>query len=197
MSVDAPDRPAPVGDDAVGKLLAAVDGAGDAALGRFRGRPWADMGAAVLSNLSDYGYVWVALALWKARRRGPARRRAIRALAGAGVTSYSVNKLAKAVVGRGRPDGATAGAAGQLAVRSPSSSSFPSGHTLAAFCTAVVLTEGPAETAAALGFAGAVAASRVHLRAHHASDVVGGAVIGTVAGLVVRRLVGRGCRQAE
>lgn len=172
----------------VARLLGSIDEVGEATVGRFRGKPWADTGAAVLSNLADYGYVWVALAAWKARRPGPARRRAVLALAGAGVTSYSVNKVAKRLVGRTRPSGATAGPAG---VRRPTSSSFPSGHTLAAFCTALVLTEGTAQTAGALGFATAVAASRVHLRAHHASDVVGGAVIGTGAGLVVRHLLAR------
>jgi membrane-associated phospholipid phosphatase len=43
----------------------------------------------------------------------------------------------------------------------------------------------------ALLFASAtlVGLSRLHLRAHHASDVVGGAAIGTVIGLLGRRLV--------
>jgi len=40
-----------------------------------------------------------------------------------------------------------------------------------------------------VGFASAVAISRVHLRAHHPSDVVGGAVIGSVLGLGLRPLV--------
>lgn len=200
MTLRAPARAGPVdpvpdpgGDDAgLARLLALIDDAGEASLGRLRGQRWADTAAAVVSNLADYGYVWVALALWKARRAGHGRRRAVLALAGAGVTSYCVNKLAKQLVGRGRPDGASAPTGnGRLAVRRPTSSSFPSGHTLAAFCTAVVLTEGTAETGGALGFAVAVAASRVHLRAHHASDVVGGAVIGTVAGLAVRRLLSR------
>ncbi|MGH9093304.1 MAG: phosphatase PAP2 family protein, partial [Acidimicrobiales bacterium] len=65
------------------------------------------------------------------------------------------------------------------------------GHTLAAFCTAAVLADTPAELAAYLAFAGAVAASRVHLEAHHASDVAGGAVIGTVLGAAVRRVARR------
>jgi undecaprenyl-diphosphatase len=180
------------GDTGLAQFLTLIDNAGEASLGRLRGQAWADTTAAVVSNLADYGYVWVALALWKARRAGRARRQAIVALAGAGVTSFCVNKLAKQLVDRGRPDGATTPTGnGRVVVRRPTSSSFPSGHTLAAFCTAMVLTEGTAETAAALGFAVVVAASRVHLRAHHASDVVGGAVIGTVAGLAVRRLLGR------
>jgi membrane-associated phospholipid phosphatase len=42
-----------------------------------------------------------------------------------------------------------------------------------------------------LGFAGAVAASRVHLRAHHPSDVVGGAVIGALLGVALRPVIDR------
>src|ERR1700723_3391697 len=57
---------------------------------------------------------------------------------------------------------------------------------LAAFCTAVVLSESDAQAAVYVGFAGAVAASRVHLRAHHPSDVVGGAAIGSTLGLLLR-----------
>ena len=71
-------------------------------------------------------------------------------------------------------------------MRTPTSSSFPSGHTLAAFCTAFVLADSDAGTAANVGFATAVAASRVHLRAHHPTDVIGGAVIGSVLGLGLR-----------
>lgn len=177
-------------EDTLLRVLAPVDGAADATFRRLRGRPWADAAAAVLSNVSDYGYVWIGVALWKARRPGAARRRAVLELAGAGITSYAVNKGVKLLVGRSRPTGAPAGAAGgssHVAVRTPSSSSFPSGHTLAAFCTAVVLTEGKAQTAGALTLATAVAASRVHLGAHYASDVLGGALMGSAAGLLVRR----------
>lgn len=188
MSVESPARSPEAGNATVARLLASLDDAGDAAFGRLRGRPWADAAAAAVSNLSDYGYIWVAAALWKARRPGPGRRRAVAELAGAGITSYAVNRAAKLLVGRGRPEGASAGGAG-LVVRRPTSSSFPSGHTLAAFCTALVLTESPAATTSALTFAGLVAASRVHLRAHHASDVLGGAVIGVAAGAMVRRVI--------
>ena len=37
--------------------------------------------------------------------------------------------------------------------------------------------------------------SRLHLRAHHASDVVGGAVIGTAIGLIGRRLLVTGAEE--
>jgi undecaprenyl-diphosphatase len=158
----------------------------DAAFEPLRGRPRVDAAAALVSNVADYGLVWVALALFKARRRGPDRRRALAALTLAGVSSYGVNRAAKKAVQRQRPDEHL-----EAAVRTPSSSSFPSGHTLAAFTTAFALAGSSAETAAYVGFAGAVAASRVHLRAHHPSDVVGGAAIGALLGLILRPVLNR------
>lgn len=186
------DAPVTTGGDGApsGGLLGALgsfDEAVDAAVGRLRGRPAADTAAVVLSNLADYGFAWAVAAAVKGRRPGPARRRAVRALAVAGVASFGVNAAVKGVVRRRRPEGATS----REGVRTPTSSSFPSGHTLAAFCTAVVLAETPGERAAYLAFAGAVAASRVHLEAHHASDVAGGAVIGAALGAVARRLLPR------
>ena len=156
----------------------------DAAFEPLRGRPEVDRIAAVVSNLADYGFIWVLLAGLKARRRGADRRRAVVGLATAGFSSLIVSRMVKAAVERQRPeDHLDAG------VRTPTSSSFPSGHTLAAFCTAFVLGDTQAGTAANVGFATAVAASRVHLRAHHSTDVIGGAVIGSVLGLGLRPIV--------
>lgn len=164
--------------------MTAVDQALDAAFEPLRGRPGVDSAAAVVSNLSDFGLVWVVLALLKARRRGPGRRRAVVALGAAGVSSLLVSRAAKAAVARARPEEHL-----EAQVRAPTSTSFPSGHTLAAFCTAVVLPETSAARVAGVGFAGAVAASRVHLRAHHPTDVLGGAAIGAALGLGLRPVV--------
>ena len=164
--------------------MSTIDEAVDAAFEPLRGRPEIDRVAAVVSNLADYGFIWVLLAGLKARRRGPDRRRAIVALAAAGFSSLLVSRVVKAAVERQRPEDHL-----DASVRTPSSSSFPSGHTLAAFCTAFVLGDSEAGTAANVGFATAVAASRVHLRAHHPTDVIGGAVIGSVLGLGLRPIV--------
>jgi undecaprenyl-diphosphatase len=170
-------------------VIAEFDRSVDTALDRLRGRPRLELAARVVSNLADYGFAWSLVAAAKGRRRGEARRRAAQALALAGVSSAAVNAAVKQVVDRARPVPEPEGGGGEhLWVRQPASSSFPSGHTLAAFCTAVVLADTPAEAVAYLGFATAVASSRVYLRAHHASDVVGGAVIGTGLGLVARRV---------
>ena len=106
-----------------------------------------------------------------------------------------VSRAAKAAVERQRPEEQL-----EALVRTPSSSSFPSGHTLAAFCTAFVLPETSTGTVACVSFATAVAASRVHLRAHHATDVLGGAAIGSMLGLGLRpvvRLVTPGANRAR
>jgi undecaprenyl-diphosphatase len=164
--------------------MTAIDDAVNAAFEPLRGNPQADRTAALVSNLADYGFVWVLLAALKARRRGPNRRRAVVGLAAAGFSSLIVSRIVKAAVERQRPDDHLL-----ATVRTPSSSSFPSGHTLAAFCTAFVLADSDTQTAANVGFAAAVAASRVHLRAHHPTDVIGGAAIGSILGLGVRPLV--------
>lgn len=164
--------------------LSAIDEVVDAAFEPLRGRPEVDRAAAAISNLADYGFVWVALAGLKGRRRGAGRRRAVVALAAAGFSSMAVNRVVKQAVERQRPNDHL-----DAAVRTPTSSSFPSGHTLAAFCTAFVLADSSAGTVATVGFASAVAASRVHLRAHHATDVLGGAAIGSILGLGLRPIV--------
>ena len=171
-------------------MLATFDRRVEAAFQLVRGRRRFDLGAVIVSNLADYGLAWSLLAALKGRRRGPARRRAVRMLALAGVSSASVNALLKSGVGRRRPE-APSPSRESLLVRTPTSSSFPSGHTLAAFCTAVALADGPPELLAYTGFATAVGASRIHLGAHHATDVIGGAAVGVVIGIGVRRLAGR------
>jgi undecaprenyl-diphosphatase len=164
--------------------MARLDETVDAVFEPWRGHPRVDRAAALVSNLADYGFVWVVLAVVKGRRRGPGRRRAVVSLGTAGVSSLVVVRAAKSVVERQRPEEQL-----EVRVRTPTSNSFPSGHTLAAFATAVVLPDTSAEMAAYVGFAGAVAASRVHLRAHHPSDVLGGAAIGAALGLLLRPVV--------
>ena len=164
--------------------MTSIDETIDAAFEPWRKNHRVNRGSALVSNLADYGLIWVIVALFKARRRGPDRRRAMVSLALAGVSSYGVNRAVKSAVGRERPEEHL-----DASVRMPSSSSFPSGHTLAAFCTAFVLPDTGGQTVASVGFASAVAVSRVHLRAHHPSDVLGGAAIGSVLGLALRPLV--------
>ncbi len=182
----------PPGPPGLARVVKAVDDGVDAWFEPLRGIPALDGIAKVVTGLGDHGIMWAATTVWRARHTGPERARAVRALTIAGIESTIVNRTLKAAVGRSRPDpeGLVLTAAG-VPVREPTSSSFPSGHTLAAFCAVTVMSQRDDRAGNVLLFASAslVGLSRLHLRAHHASDVLGGAAIGMALGLVGRRLL--------
>ncbi|HEX3566740.1 MAG TPA: phosphatase PAP2 family protein [Acidimicrobiales bacterium] len=164
----------------------------DAWFAPYRGAPSVDAAARIISGLGDHGLVWAVSTAWRARRSGARRNRAVRALAVAGVESSVVNAALKAFVGRPRPDPSDLRLGDNvIPLREPRTSSFPSGHTLAAFCAATVLSEHGDLGGNVLLFtcAGLVGVSRIHLQAHHASDVLGGVLVGTALGVVGRRFV--------
>ncbi|HCB34797.1 MAG TPA: hypothetical protein DEP69_06580 [Acidimicrobiaceae bacterium] len=104
--------------------------------------------------------------------------------------SLIVNQGIKRLFGRARPGAASANDTPHQ-LRQPITSSFPSGHASAAFCAAAVLSHrsrlAPLYRAAAI----LVSASRIHVRLHHASDVLAGAVIGEAIGRAAVRLMRR------
>jgi membrane-associated phospholipid phosphatase len=80
-------------------------------------------------------------------------------------------------------------------MRRPITSSFPSGHAASAFmCAGILATRRTAAPWFAL--AGLIAASRVYVRMHHASDVVAGAALGLALVPAARRFV-RGGRSKK
>jgi undecaprenyl-diphosphatase len=180
------------GDGTFADLVHQFDARVDSWFEPWRGNPSMDGVSKVVTGLGDRGLMWAVTAAWRARHTGPERARAVRALAVAGIESTVVNAALKRVIGRARPDRSDIRLTdGGIPVREPTSASFPSGHTLAAFCAATVMSQRHDRAGNALLFSGAalVGLSRLHLRAHHASDVLGGAAIGTVLGLIGRRLV--------
>lgn len=63
---------------------------------------------------------------------------------------------------------------------------FPSGHTAYAFAAATVLSNRYPKLRIPLYIsAGLIGLSRIYLGRHYASDVIGGAVVGTIAGSVI------------
>ncbi len=188
---EQPIPPMPAVEGLVG-LVRSVDDRVDAWFEPLRGKPALDGIAKVVTGLGDHGIMWAATTVWRARHTGPERARAVRALTIAGIESTIVNRTLKAVIGRSRPDpvGLVLTAAG-VPVREPTSSSFPSGHTLAAFCAVTVMSQRGDRAGNTLLFTSAtlVGLSRLHLRAHHASDVIGGAAIGMALGAIGRRFL--------
>jgi undecaprenyl-diphosphatase len=147
----------------------------------------ADAAAIGLSAAADHGAVVAGIVLADTLLR---RQRSLRTAAGllaiVGIPVVAVNTGLKRLVGRQRPD--PAAATGSTVLRRPSSSSFPSGHTLAVTTAAIALPSTPAGQVAALAGAGAVGWSRLRVGAHHPSDVLGGMAIGGLLGLGLRGL---------
>jgi membrane-associated phospholipid phosphatase len=108
------------------------------------------------------------------------RAAAARGLASVAVTSAVVNLGVKMIAGRGRPDRLANDSPHEQQVPMPMSSSFPSGHSAAAFAFATgVAAVLPVAGIPLRGLAALVAYSRVHTGVHYPGDVIAGALIGT------------------
>jgi len=126
--------------------------------------------AAPYTRAGDYGLFWVALGC----AVGPRRRTAVTVWGTLGV-NYAVKRLVR----RERPGV-------RAHVPLPASSSFPSSHAAMSAAAAIVLSRRhPSLTPVWIALAAAMAASRVVVGAHHASDVGAGVLLGTVTGAVL------------
>jgi undecaprenyl-diphosphatase len=167
-------------------LVHAFDDRADALVGRLRGKKAADRVFYTASALGDFGLIWVVYGLLRALRGGRTNERAaLRAIAATGIESVLVNVLLKSVFSRSRP---VEQPDHPLPLRQPLSSSFPSGHATAAFCGATLLSDGDPLAPLYFATAATVAASRVYVRIHHASDVAGGVLVGLALGQVGKRI---------
>jgi undecaprenyl-diphosphatase len=155
---------------------------------RLRGRPALDRLFYAASELGDFSLVWHLLGAARslAPGRGPAD--AARFSLTMGVESALVNGPVKALFGRIRPYDDDVVRPHRL--RRPRTSSFPSGHASAAFTAAALLSDDASPLAAAgvYAVAAVVSASRVHVRIHHPSDVVAGALLGVALGRIALRV---------
>jgi len=144
--------------------------------------PALDRAMARLSRAADYSrlsLISAAVLSAGAGRRG--RRAAASGLASVAVTATVVNLDLKPFGRRRRPDRATAQVPVARQVRMPASTSFPSGHSAAAFAFATGVGQVLPPVAIPLrGLAALVAYSRVHTGVHYPGDVVAGALTGTV-----------------
>jgi diacylglycerol kinase family enzyme/membrane-associated phospholipid phosphatase len=149
--------------------------------------PAVDRGYADLSRRADHGVLWLIAAGVLMLFGGV--RPAVRGLASLGVASMLANLVGKNVFGGERPHLAHVPLARQL-LKSPTSPSFPSGHSAsaAAFVTGIAF-ESPRAGAALAPLAGAVAYSRMHTGAHWLSDVVGGVALGATVATVGKLVV--------
>ena len=166
--------------------MARLDARVDAWFDRLRGRPAADRLFYGASELADFSLIWLILGALRGLRSEHDWHAAVRVGGLLTAESLLVNVGVKSFFRRHRPvhEGPR-----PLKLRQPRTSAFPSGHASAAFCAAGLLAEDDPLGPAYYAVAAVVAASRVHVRIHHASDVLAGAALGVALGRIGRRLV--------
>ncbi|MEO1056720.1 MAG: phosphatase PAP2 family protein [Actinomycetota bacterium] len=184
-----PDPSAVPGEGTLGPSIERFDRRVDEAFDRLRGNETLDQVFQAASTAGDFSLVWHALG----GVRGLATRRVDQVLIlaiGLGIESLIVNQGVKRLFRRPRP---TQQGVEGLEVRQPSTSAFPSGHASAATFAVVLLSawERPSRVAGWAAVGALVATSRVYVRIHHASDVIGGVVIGAGLGWAARRVARR------
>ncbi|HTA33601.1 MAG TPA: phosphatase PAP2 family protein [Solirubrobacteraceae bacterium] len=156
--------------------------------------PFLDRALVNITRAANYSRLWLviagALAVVAGRRGQRAAGRGIVAIA---VAAALANGPAKLIARRRRPFSRSR----PTLIRMPRSTSFPSGHTAAAFAFATAASaEMPVLAPVLVPVAGAVAYSRVHTGVHYPSDVTAGLAIGICSGLIAAPPRWRGSRLA-
>ena len=187
--------PAPEGNTVVpgqsqfGPHVDAFDERVDELLEQLRGNPITDRVFATASHVGDFSLIWHGIGIARGVTKGRPDQVIVLALM-LGTESLLVNQGVKRLFRRDRP---TQTGDDRLQVRRPRTSSFPSGHASSAAFAAMVLSGWDGRRVGMIWWkiAAIVGISRAYVRIHHGSDVVAGAVVGTLLGLVGRRITRR------
>ncbi|OLA19554.1 MAG: phosphatase PAP2 family protein [Dorea sp. 42_8] len=150
--------------------------------------PIGDVVVPLITRLGDAGIIWIILTVLlliipKTRKTG------VIMLAALLVDVLLCNVFIKNLVARTRPFDVNT--AVQLLVAKPRDYSFPSGHTAASFAsvTALYLAGEKKMWKAALVLAVLIALSRLYLYVHYPTDILGGIIVGIVAGYAAKRII--------
>ena len=145
--------------------------------------PLLDKILAFITSLGNAGIIWIVLAvvlliLPKTRRTG------IIVAAALLMDLILCNLILKNLVARVRPYDVNTAIA--ILIKKPLDFSFPSGHTAASFAamTALFLAKMKKAWIAALVLAVLIAFSRLYFYVHYPTDVLGGAVVGILSGIM-------------
>ncbi|MEQ1787656.1 MAG: phosphatase PAP2 family protein [Acidimicrobiales bacterium] len=169
------------------KVVVDFDEAVDARVDRIRGPRYLDRLMYGASELGDWSLIWHLIGAGQALLPGRDPMSAVRVSAILGVESLLVNGGIKSLFRRHRPVWEEDRPRPHR-VRTPHSSSFPSGHASSAFTAAGVLSQGDPLAPVYYVIAATIASSRVYVKMHHASDVLAGAALGVGLGVLARRV---------
>jgi undecaprenyl-diphosphatase len=169
------------------QLIVDFDEAIDQRVDRIRGHRAIDRLMYGASELGDWSLIWHLIGAGQGLLPGRDPMSAVRVSAILGVESVLVNGAIKSLFRRHRPVWEEDRPRPHR-VRTPQTSSFPSGHASSAFTAAVVLSQGDPLWPLYGGVAVVVASSRVYVKMHHASDVIAGAALGIGLGALARRV---------
>jgi membrane-associated phospholipid phosphatase len=148
---------------------------------RTRGHsPAVERAAKLLGKAGNNGAVWVAIGAVLAIVDG-SHREAWLICAALGPVTIGLNYVLKLIVKRPRPVLEGLPPLGGA----PSSLSFPSAHATSSFAVATAMTRVEPLGALAFVLALALALGRPYLGMHYPSDVLVGAVLGVILGLIV------------
>lgn len=185
-ALDAGPFPVVAGQGQFGPTIDAFDARVDALLELVRGNPIGDRVFTTASHLGDFSLIWHLIGISRGLTKGRVDQAVVLA-ALLGAESLLVNQGIKRLFRRARP---TQTGDDRFQVRRPTTSSFPSGHASSAAFAAVVLSGWDGKRLSPVWFeiAAIVGLSRAYVRIHHGSDVVAGAALGALLGLVGRRV---------
>ena len=163
--------------------MSAFDDAGDRILEPLRNNKASVAVFGFASTVGDFSVVWHVVGLVRAIGSVSRLHEALALSIALGIESLIVNQGIKRLFRRERP---TTSGDERFEVRTPSTSSFPSGHASSATFAAIVLTSftGWPIALAWCAIASVVALSRVVVRIHHLSDIVGGIITGALLGSI-------------
>ncbi|MCY4258379.1 MAG: phosphatase PAP2 family protein [bacterium] len=170
--------------DQMEAAIAAFDQRTEQIFAKLRGNPIADRLFYSASEAANFSLLWHVLT-WATATSPRKRRNALRVSTALLVEAALVNGPIKAAFNRSRP---IAEHEHPHQLRQPLTSSFPSGHASAAAVATVLLAETQKRSWPLRVIATIVAASRVHVRIHHASDVAVGVCVGIVIAKQIKRL---------
>ncbi|HPB44934.1 MAG: phosphatase PAP2 family protein [Microthrixaceae bacterium] len=181
-----PATPGPLGHLLDNRAIEHFDEVVERGAEALRGRGPADRLFYGLSMVGDHGTVWHVIGAGRVALGQESLSTALNRSIALGLEALVLNGPIKWLFRRSRPvvDGDR-----PLHLRTPRTSSFPSGHSSSGIFSAMLLARTTRVKWPWYVLGAAIGWSRVHVRIHHPSDVVGGYLAGWALGRIAVRIL--------